>query len=507
MRTKYVIRNILTAWMGQVLIVIFNFILRRVFIRYLDISYLGINGLFSNILSLLSMAELGIGTAIIYSLYEPLAKEDWDKTALLIAFYKKAYSIIGLFILLAGVAVTPFLSFFVKEKTSIPYLSVYYILFVIDTAVSYFYSYKVSLIQADQKQYIVTLYSQGVKFLRLCVSMVVLVLWKNFAIYLCVQIAATLLENILISKKAEQMYPFLKLSSKEKKLQKKETDKIGQNTFAMVCHKIGDILVNGTDNLLISKFVGISVVGLYSNYLMIFNALTGILGHVFSSITAGVGNFAVTEQEQRKKRLFYQTYFVSFWIYGCCSVCIFCLCNDFIALWVGETFTLNRSVIFVMVINYYLTGMRKPVLTFRDALGLFWYDRYKALVEAGVNLLISILLVKEFGMLGVLLGTTISTISICLWVEPWVLFKYGIKGEKLGSYFLKFGMYSIITLASGALSYYFGNYLAEGQTSIVCFIIKGIVSVVITNLLFLLLSYGTGEYIYIKELYQKLKRV
>lgn len=503
MRTKYAIRNILTAWTGQIFMVIFNFILRRIFVRYLDVSYLGINGLFSNILSLLSLAELGIGTAIVYSLYEPLAKEDWDKTALLMEFYRKAYCAIGVFILAAGLAVTPFLSFFVKEEKDIPHLFAYYMLFVVDTAVSYFYSYKASLIQADQKRYIVTLYSQAVKFVLLCVSMAVLALWKNFGIYLCVQVVATLLENILISRKAEQMYPFLKLSSKGKKIPKEEWNKIQKNTFSMICHKTGEILVNGTDNLLISKFVGIAAVGFYSNYMMIFNALTGILGHVFSSITAGVGNFAVTEQEQRKRKLFHQVYFMSFWIYGFCSVCIFCLCNDFIIVWVGESFTLDKFLVFVMVMNYYLTGMRKPVLTFRDAFGLFWYDRYKALIEAGVNLIVSVWLAKYFGMFGVLLGTTISTVSVCLWVEPWILFKYGMKQEKLQNYFGKFGVYGMLTLAAGILSYYLGNYIAAGQMVIVRLVIKGIICILLTNVVFLISSFGTGDFTYIRELYQK----
>ena len=262
MRTKYAIRNILTAWIGQIFVVIINFIQRRVFIHCLDVSYLGINGLFSNILSLLSLAELGVGTAIVYSLYEPLSKEDWDKTALLMKFYQRAYHVIGVFILAAGWAMTPFLSFFIKEETGISHLQLYYMLFVLDTGISYFYSYKASLIQADQKQYIVTVYSQATKVVRLCVSMAVLAVWQNFFLYLCVQIASTLMENILISNKADRMYPCLKLSLKGKKLPKEEKRKIKKNTLAMVYHKAGTILVTGTDNLLISKFVGVSAVGL-----------------------------------------------------------------------------------------------------------------------------------------------------------------------------------------------------------------------------------------------------
>lgn len=499
MRTKYAIRNILTAWIGQIFVVMINFIQRRVFIHYLDISYLGINGLFSNILSLLSLAELGVGTAIVYSLYEPLSKEDWDKTALLMKFYQRAYHVIGVFILAAGWAMTPFLSFFVKEETGISHLQLYYMLFVLDSGISYFYSYKASLIQADQKQYIVTVYSQVAKIVRLCVSMAVLAVWQNFFLYLCVQIASTLLENILVSNKADSMYPCLKLSLKGRTLPKEEKRKIKKNTLAMVYHKAGTILVMGTDNLLISKFVGVSEVGLYSNYVMILNSLTGILIHIFSSITAGVGNFVATEKEERKKTLFDKVYFLTFWIYGFCSVCVFCLCNDFIEIWVGDGFHLDDRMILVMVVNYYLTGMRKPVLTFRDAFGLFWQDRYKALVEAGVNLLASILLAKYFGMFGVLLGTTISTVFVCLWVEPLILFRYGIKGGKLGNYFLKFGIYGVITLAAGSASYVIGQHLAAGQMAIVRLLIKGMVCVVITGSVFLVTTFKMKEFSYVKD--------
>lgn len=499
MRTKYAIRNILTAWIGQIVVVIINFIQRRVFIHYLDISYLGINGLFSNILSLLSLAELGIGTAIVYSLYEPLSKKDWDKAALLMKFYRRAYHAIGLFILAAGWAVTPFLSFFVKEETGISHLQIYYMLFVLDTGISYFYSYKAALIQADQKQYIVTVYSQAVKIIRLCVSMAVLAVWQNFFLYLCVQIASALLENILISHKADRMYPCLKLPLKGRTLPKEEMKKIKKNTLAMIYHKAGMILVTGTDNLLISKFVGVSAVGLYSNYVMILNALTGILIHIFSSITAGVGNFVVTETEERKKTLFDKVYFLTFWIYGFCSVCVFCLCNDFIEIWVGKGFHLDNSLILVMVVNYYLTGIRKPVLTFRDAFGLFWQDRYKALVEAVVNLLASILLAKYFEMFGVLLGTTISTVFVCLWVEPLILFQHGIKGGKIGNYFLKFGIYGVITLAAGIASYVIGQHLAAGQMAIVRLLIKGTICAVVTGSVFWVTTFKMKEFSYVKE--------
>lgn len=334
--------------------------------------------------------------------------------------------------------------------------------------------------------------------------MLVLVIWKSFFIYLCVQIASTLLENILISKKAEKMYPFLKLSFKGNKLPKEDWLKIKKNTLAMICHKVGTILVAGTDNLLISKFVGISVVGIYSNYMMVLNALTGILGHVFSSITAGVGNFVVTEQEERKRTLFRQIYFLNFWIYGFCSICVFCLCNDFISIWVGQGFFLDKKVIFVMMINYYLTGMRKPVLIFRDAYGLFWQDRYKAIVEAFVNLVVSVFLAKYFGMLGVLLGTTISTISVCLWVEPLILFEYGIKTENMVNYFLKFAIYGILTLVAGCLSYMIGDYLAAGYITIIRLVIKGMICAIVTNIIFWVATYKMNEFTYIKELCQKI---
>lgn len=482
MRKKYVVLNLLTAWGGQAVIVIFNFILRMLFVKYLSIEYLGMNGLFSNILSLLSLAEMGIGSAIIYSLYEPLAKNEVTVVQAFMNFYKKAYWIIGSVILLAGSAFIPFLDWFIIDGTQIQGFKVIYFLFVLDTSISYFFSYKASLIIANQKSFIVTIYANSVKLVKIVVSMILISIWQNYFGYLILQMAFTLLENVLISYKADKMYPFLK-EKRGKALSVEQKAQIKKNTMAMLFHKIGNIVVNGTDNLILSKFVSMVSVGLLSNYNMVLNGLHTLMGQVFMAFTAGVGNYVVTEEKNQQRQLFWQMFFLNFWLYGTCSVGLFCLFNPFIVLWIGEEYTFSKLIVFLMVLNFFLTGMRKTVLTFRDAMGLFWHDRYKAFIEAVLNLLISLLLVKRIGIAGVFLGTIISTVITCFWIEPYILFRYGLK-EKIRRYFKYYGYYFVLTVAAGMIGDYLCNCI-EGN-DIKSFVGKVLICIIVCQLFFLM---------------------
>ena len=480
MRKKYVVLNLLTAWGGQAVIVIFNFILRMLFVKYLSIEYLGMNGLFSNILSLLSLAEMGIGSAIIYSLYEPLAKKEETVVQSFMDFYKKAYWIIGSVILLAGSAFIPFLDWFIKDGTKIQGFEIIYFLFVLDTSVSYFFSYKISLIIANQKSFIVNIYANGVKLVKIIVSMLVISVWQNYFSYLILQMAFTLLENVLISHRADKMYPFLK-EKRRKALSIEQKVQIKKNTMAMLFHRIGNIVVNGTDNLILSKFVSMASVGLLSNYNMVLNGLHTLIGQVFQAFTAGVGNYVVTEGENQQRQLFWQMFFLNFWLYGSCSVGLFCLFNPFIILWIGAEYAFSKAIVFLVVFNFFITGMRKTVLTFRDAMGLFWHDRYKAFIEAVLNLLISLFLVKQIGIAGVFLGTIISTVMTCFWIEPYILFRYGLK-EKIRRYFKYYGYYLVLTVTAGMIGDYLCNYI--NGNDIKSFVGKAAVCVIICQLIF-----------------------
>ena len=302
-RTKKSIRNVIFTIVGFVVTTLLQLVNRKVFILFLSSEYLGLNGLFSNILSMLSLSEMGIGAAIVVALYKPIAEKNTEKVKSLMALYKKLYTIIGTFVLIAGALLTPFLHLLIKEMPDIPYIHIYYLMFVIDSGLSYFYTYKRSLIICNQDNYISTtttmLSSVGTKVVQL----IILLLTHNYFLFLLVQILFTRLENVLISKIADKQYPFLK-DKQYQKLSKDEIRTIRNNVFAMLAHKIGMVIVNATDNLIISKILGLAVLGVYSNYVLLTQTIESFVTKIFSSITASIGNL-VAEQSKEEVETVY----------------------------------------------------------------------------------------------------------------------------------------------------------------------------------------------------------
>ncbi|MDP1417454.1 sugar translocase [Peribacillus simplex] len=500
MRIRSSIINISFAMVGQILGLLISFIARIVFIQELGTEYLGLNGLFVNILSILSLVELGIGPAITFSLYKPLAENDTEKVKSLMKLYKKAYICIGILILIMGISFTPFIEVFIKTLPNIPHIHLIFLLFVINAAISYFYSYKRSLIISNQKQYIATIYRYSFFILLNIIQIIVLYLTHNFILFLVCQIIATFAENIVVSKKADKLYPYLQEKNVQK-VDKLTISQITRNIRALTSHKLGGVVVTSTDSLIISKFVGLVGVGLYSNYQLIINALNIVTSQIFSSITASVGNLGVTETDEKKISIFNIVFFMNFWIYSFISICLVVLLNPFIKLWIGEDFVINTSIVLVIILNFFLTGMRKGVLTFRDALGIYWYDRHKPIFECIINLVVSLILVKQLGMLGVFIGTTISTLATSFWVEPYVLYKYGFKSSVV-PFFRKYALYTIVTIIVCLITLYGVNNFRD--VTIVNFIIQAFICIVIPNGIFVILFHKTDEFRYLYNLINKL---
>lgn len=477
---------------GQIIGLLISFVSRTIFVRTLSAQYLGLNGLFTNLLSIISLAELGIGPAIIYSMYKPLAVRDTYKINALMNLYKKAYITIGIFIMVLGSALVPFLDYLIKDIPDIPYLRLIYLMFVLNSSISYFYSYKRSLIIADQKRYIDTFYRYFFYFLLNIAQITALLLTRNFILYIGLQIINTFAENIVVSKKADQLYPFIN-DKTSAILEKSEKETIIKNVKAMVFHKIGGIIVMGTDNVLIAKLIGVVQLGVYSNYQLIIKSLNVVFELAFQSFTASIGNLGATETNDKSRFIFECINLFGFWIYGFSSICLISLFNPFIDLWLGEEYLFPFPIVFVIVVSFYLTGMRKSVLTFRDALGLFWYDRYKALLEACINLLGSIVLAKYIGISGIFIGTIISTLTTCFLVEPYVLFKYGFK-DSVKSYYLKYVIHTILIIIVGTITWSITNLL-PGST-LLSFSGKLLVCIIFPNLILLIVFWKNKEFQY-----------
>ncbi len=499
-RTQNSIRNVLSAMIGQLGGILVNLLARVFFLHYLNQTYLGLNGLFTNVLTMLSLVELGVGPAMAYSLYKPLADHDVERLKSHMAFYKKAYVTIGLAIAALGLAFLPFYTVFMDEVPDIPHLNTIYLLFVANTVVSYFYSYKRSLIICDQKKYIETAVHYGAYFLLNVVQIIFLALTKNYVVFLMLQVLSTWLENFILARKADKLYPFLR-EKNVRPMDKTDSQVIFRNVAAMSMHKVGAVVVNSTDNILISKLIGLASAGLYSNYYTIIHPLQTITNQIFESIVASVGNLTATVKDGNVEHLmetFYDVFFFAFWIFTFCSICLLNLLHPFIEfMWLrNRGWLLDNATLYVLVLNFYLYGMRRPVLTFRDATGAFWNDRFKPIFESIINLVASILLAKPFGIAGIFLGTLVSTVTTSLWVEPMVLY-HNVFYAHMRKYFARFFSYTAVGLVICVITTWLCGHVGYSLISILP---RALICLTVPNLLLLVVFYRTKEFQYFRRL-------
>jgi O-antigen/teichoic acid export membrane protein len=423
--------------------IIMGYIVRIVFTHVLSEQYVGVNGLFSDILNVLSLSEMGIETAVSFALYKPISEGNIKLQQSIMKLYKSFYHYVALFVGIAGLCVIPFMDLLIKNKPDIEHLTYIYLLYLLNTVLSYLFVYKRTLLDAHQLMYIGTLTKTASWVIQDIVQIVILLVTKNFILYLYVYILTTLISNIYISKKTDALFPFIK-EKKCEPLSKEYKNGITKNIRAMMMHKIGDVIVNNTDNLLISVFVGITSVGCYSNYYLLIGSVQQVLNETFQGITASVGNLGATTDSSHVKNIFQAAFFLNNFLFGAAAICLFELLNPFVELSFGKQYLFSIDIVLILCVNFYVKGMTKSCLVFRNSLGLFWYDRYKSIIEAAINLVFSIILALKFGTAGVFLGTLISTVTTSLWVEPYVLYKYHFKSP-LRQYFIALAKYFLET--------------------------------------------------------------
>lgn len=496
-RTKNSIVNSTTSIITQVLTVVMDFVVKTIFIQVLGSEYLGINGLFSNIITLLSLADLGIGIAIPYSLYKPLADKNVSKIKALMKYYSKIYNIIGLVVLGIGLSLTPFLPLIIKDMPNIPHIYLIYMMFVTHSALSYLFVYKRFLIDSDQKGYIVSRITFTCSMLLNIFRVALLLLTKNFILYLGCSIVFVVIQNVWYSKKADKLYPYLKEKSTEK-IDKKDLQEINKNIKSLFIYKIGSVIANGTDNIIISKFIGLITVGLYSNYLLIINSLNNVVSQLFNAITSSIGNLIATNNE-RSKNIYEKLNFFNFYIFSLCSICLFILINPFIYLWIGPNYMLSGFVTALLALNFYTAGMQCVTNSFRTAYGLFYIAKFRPIIMVILNIIISLILVKPLGVAGVIIGTIASRLVTTAWLDPYIVYKHGFKANPI-SYYTKYIYYMIIFVVSNVIIKLITQYLVI--KSIIMWIIVALITFIIYNLIIVVLFYNTEEF---KYFYDKLK--
>lgn len=494
MRTRKSLFNICVTLICYFVTLIVGFISRYFFIKYLGQEYLGINSLFSNIISVMSVVELGFGTAVIYNLYKPISIGDEETIISIMSFYKKVYRIIAGVIFIIGLIILPFIGIIVGD-TSVRHLHFYFFLYILDASVSYLLTYKRSIYYADQKNYIINTIHTFLYALVFICQISLLYLTHSFLIYILIQIAFRISENMIISLKVDKSYPYLKTKTVEP-LDSAIKQDITLKIKGLFFHQIGSAIVLGTDNIIISmtKSLGIIAVGIYSNYILITTYLNQIIAQIFSAVTSSVGNLLVEKEKEETYIVYKRILFLNALLYNFVCVSIGCIMEPFIDVWLGKEFLLPSSVLVVITLNFYIQGMKRTCGMFKEAAGIFYEDRYVPVIESVINLVSSVFFVKQIGLAGVCLGTIISSMIHWLYSYPVYVYKY-IFNKDIKQYILDYIFYVVIFALSYLISYRTYSEFAKTEP-IFNFLESVLICVVIPNIIFIIAFFRKPEYRY-----------
>ena len=497
MRIKKSFLNAISNSAIIVIRAILLFVVRIVFVKTLGIIYLGVDSLFTNILLVLSIADSGISTAINFSLYKPLADKDYKKVSSLMTFYKKVYRILGVSVLAIGLLFIPFLGIIIHDEVDNLYL--YYLIYLGTVVLTYFISYKDTLLTADQNLYKSSIIVGSTYIIMYLLRILFLIIMPSFLIFALIQLVMILIQRILVNRYITKKYDYISFNSKER-ISKSDQNTIFKNVKAMFINKIGYFLVSGTDNIIISALpaLGLSTVAIYTNYYSVVGTVDNIIVKGLSGVTSSFGDLAVTESKETQENVFDILAFISFLIFGFFAIGFLFLLTPLIKICFGSSFEVSTAVLIVICLNFYLLGIIKPLDIIKEATGNYYQDRYVNLIQATINIVLSIILGKMFGLLGVVVATMISIIVLPLWNRPYIAYKY-IFDKNPFKYYLKQLLYFLVLVIISVILYYLLNKIIISNL-IIAFIIKGIIITIVYFILISLIFFKTKEYKFIIEL-------
>lgn len=497
-RTENVVRNVNVALICQFINTVLGFVSRSVFINLLGETYLGVNGVFANILTILNFAELGIGTAIVYNLYKPLKEHDEDMVGRLVNFYKKAYLWIAGVILLVGLTLLPFLKWLISEQPDVKEdIGLLYVFYLINTIITYFNAHKKSLLNADQKQHINNIFRQVTHTVQIVLQIVFLLLTHNYIVFLVIQIMCNLGENILVARQVDRLYPFLR-NYRDSHIEPKLFASIRKNVGALTIYKLNSAIIHGTDNILITALAdnGVQTVGQYSNYTLISETINTILGIVQNALTPSIGNLNAEADTEKKERIFNTTLYICAWVYGLACTGMMALSSRFITCWIGERYLLDTDVVFAVALQLYIRSVHYPAYTYRTTCGLFVQSKYVPIMTSMLNIALSIWMGRIWGLFGILFATSIARICTIGISDPFLVYKH-VFGKRVISYYLRYGFYLVIVITC----YLLGNKLCEliPIRGWMGFIMSGLAYTVVYNVIFLGVTCRRSEFTYIRN--------
>ena len=504
-RTQNSFYNLITGILTNFLIVVLNFVTRMVFVRSLGTSYLGIEGLFTNVLSLLSLAELGFGAAIVFKLYKPIEEGDEQRIRVLIKLYRRAYAVIGAVIVAAGLCLIPALPHLVRDYERFAELGlnavVIFLIYLVNSACSYwFFAYKAELVTAYQKSYIINLVNNVVSIASSITQILVLVYTRNFLLYLAVRIVFTILLNLVCAAVCDRRYPFIRERTSES-VSREERRDFFRDCASLFLYRANDVVIGASDNIVLSKLLGLTYVGLYSNYLAVKVSLRNLLSYFTYSLQASLGSIYSTGKLEWSRLMYRVEKFASAWLFGVAAIGTALLLDDFITLWLGPDYVVNSwtygdtvihtPVALLVGIELYFVGQQYDCSTFRSAMGLFQKAKLRPVASILVNLAVSIAAVPYIGIAGVVVGTIVSGVTTTLIVDPIVIHKYGLQQPAWPDFLRSIGYIALLTAAGFLCRWVCGRIPWEG---IVGFIVHGILCVLIPSAVFTLCFFRTQEF-------------
>lgn len=467
-RTQNSFFNFTTSLLGQFLRSLIQFIVRVVFIQTLGKSFLGINGLFSNILTMLSLTDFGVGTAILFKLYEPIAREDHQRIASLMRLYKIVYTLIGMVIAVIGLCLIPFLPNLIKDYDQFSRLNLnaafIFILYLFRTVSTYlFFAYKSAIILANQQEYLINLvyylFSIGGGILQI----VFLLVHPKFEIYVLISIIQIVLQNIAIAAIADRMYPYIN---------DKTTQKIGKNEIvdmfkdcgALTIYKLNDVVLKATDNIVLSSYMGLEAVALYSNYYVLYTTINALFSKILGSVAHSLGDLHTTHNLKHEYEIFEVVNLITAILGGTAFAGIFVTADEFVRSWIGAGWTIPQPFAFIMGFELYTLAVKVSLSRYRHSLGLFQQAKWIPIFGMIINLVVSILLVKRIGICGVLLGTLVADWTTFMWFDPLIIHRIGFKNYKpVRNYYIKFALYIVLTFLVCGIDYFLCSHLVPGH--------------------------------------------
>ena len=423
-RIKLAAVNAITTGMVMLLNLPIQFLNRYFIVHYLGVKYLGITSLFTNILSILSLADLGIGSAIAFLLYKPLSDNDTAKVSVLMRYYRNIYCTISAVVFLLGICIIPFLGIFLKKDVN--YSNVYLIFFIYlaGSASSYLFSYNQSLLYADQKSHIVAIFNLVVTYIMLTIQIITVIKYANPLLYAILFVFTGFVTNVVVSGYVKKKYRLLRNKAK---LTKSEKDLLVQNVIGNFFLRVSGVIVTSTDSMLLSAFTGVIMVGYYANYVTVINVIQKFMTQVIGAVTGTIGNFSVNESVKSAEELFHRLQYLNFLLVSLASLAIIFLSRDVITLWLGAKYVLSTSIVMLMGFEFYVMNYRMIGWNFTAVYGLSKFMKLYSVSEMVVNLVTTFIFLAKFnmGLRGILLGTIISTLCTVTWQDPYVIFHHG----------------------------------------------------------------------------------